>query len=116
MSLNKFIFIMIRCLILTILIETSIGYIMGYRKKDLLNILLVNVMTNPLVTSVPVYFNFFYGVMCRNIVLLILEVLTIIIEGIIYKKYLERKKINGICLSLLLNASSYLIGVIIYGF
>ncbi len=116
MSLYAFIYVMIRCLILTIIFETSIALLIGLRKKDLLNVVLVNIMTNPLVVSLPVYFNLSYGLKSRNIVLLILEILTVMVEGLIYKKYLKYKKINGICLSLLLNLSSYLLGVIIYGF
>ena len=116
MSLNAFIYVMIRCLLLTIVFETSIAFLIGLRKKDLLNVILVNIMTNPLVVSVPVYFNLAYGLKSRNVVLLILEIVTVIVEGLIYKKYLNYKKINGMWLSLLLNASSYLLGVIIYGF
>ena len=87
--------------------------LLGYRKKDLLNVLLVNVLTNPIVSSVPVYFNYYYGLRSRNIILLILEILTFIVEGFIYVKVLQRRKINGFILSLILNLSSYLIGLLI---
>ena len=106
-------YIMIKCLILTIVIEVLIAFIIGYRKKDLLNILLVNVLTNPIVSSVPVYFNVKYGILGRNICLLVLELIVLFIEGFIYKKYLSNKKINSYILSLILNFSSYFVGVII---
>lgn len=82
-------------------------------KKDLINIVLVNVLTNPIVVTVPVYFNVQYGIFERKICLIILEIATIIIEGTIYKKYLNFKKINPYILSLILNLVSYLIGELI---
>ncbi len=105
--------VMIICLVITVIIECLVAFILKYRKKDLLNILLVNVLTNPIVSSVPVYFNYHYGIKSRNIVLLILEIVTIIIEGFIYVKVLKRRKINGFILSIILNGSSYLLGLLI---
>ena len=109
--------IMLKCLVLTIIIEIVIASLLKVNdKKDLLNIALVNIVTNPIVTSVPVYFNIRYGILQRNIVLYTLEVLTVITEGLIYKKVLKYKKINPIVLSLILNLSSYGIGEIINRF
>jgi len=106
-------YIMARCLILTVLIETLIAFILGYRKKDLINVILVNVMTNPIVVMIPVYFNVKYGIVERNIALGILEIVTLFVEGFIYYKFLEKRKINPFLLSLILNFSSYIAGVII---
>ena len=105
--------VMIICLLMTIIIECGIAFILGYRKKDLLNVLLVNLLTNPIVSSVPVYFNYYHGIKARNICLYILEVLVLIVEGFIYVKVLKRRKINGFLLSLILNLSSYLLGLLI---
>jgi len=113
MRLGDLPFIMARALILTILIEVSVSFILGYRKKDLLNVVLVNIMTNPLVVTIPVYVNVKYGLMPRNIVLLIFELLAVLSEGYVYSKYLDRKKINCYLLSVILNLSSYLFGLII---
>ena len=104
--------VMLICLGLTITIECLVALILGYRKKDLLNVLLVNLLTNPIVSSIPVYFNYHYGLRSRNIVLLILEIITLIIEGFIYTKVLKRRKINGFILSIILNGSSYLLGLL----
>ena len=104
--------VMLRCLILTIIIECGIALVIGYRKKDLLNVLLVNVLTNPLLNSVIVYINVYYGLKYRNIALYLLEILVVIVEGFIYQKYLDNRKINGYILSLILNISSYVIGLI----
>ena len=113
MRLYELPYYMVKCLLLTILIETLIAFILGYRKKDLLNVILVNIVTNPIVVTIPVYFNVKYGLLERNISLAILEVTTLFTEGFIYNKYLNRRKINPFVLSLLLNLASYLLGVFI---
>lgn len=106
--------IMIVSLISTILLEIISGLILGVRKGlDILNILLVNLLTNPLVVSISYYINLAYGLKIKYIVLIILEVLVVIIEGLIYKKYFSYRKIDLIIFSLLLNGCSYFIGNII---
>ncbi len=107
--------VMLKCLVLTILIESLIALLIGYRKKDIINVILVNAITNPLVTSIPIFFNVFYSVKARNISLLILEIITLLFEGFIYSKVLKKKTINPFALSLILNASSYGLGLIING-
>lgn len=111
MILNNLPFIMLKCLILTNVIEFIVASILKVKdKKDLLNVVLVNCLTNPIVVSFPVYFNVKYGIFERRVCLIILEILTLIVEGIIYRKYLKFKKINPYILSLILNSSSYIIG------
>ena len=105
--------VMLISLTCTLIIEISIAFILGYRKKDLLNVMLVNILTNPLLNSSVVAINYYYGLKARNISVYILEVLVVLIEGFIYYKYLERKKINGFLLSLILNIASYGIGLLI---
>ena len=105
--------IMIICLLSTIIIETFFAFLFKIRKKkDLLNIILVNVITNPIVVIVSIYIGLRYGLVYRNISLIILEISTVIIEGFIYYKYLDYKKINPYLLSFLLNLLSYFIGEI----
>lgn len=104
-------YIMLRSLLFTIIIEVTIAYIFKIRnKKDIINIILANIITNPLVVTIPIYFNFKYSIIMRWIMLIILEVLTVIFEGYVYQKYLNYKKINPYILSTLLNITSYLIG------
>ena len=105
--------VMINSLIITLVVELSFAYILKYRKKDLLNVFLVNVLTNPLLNSLIVAINFYYGLKWRNISLVIFEIVVVFVEGLIYHKYLERRKINGFLLSFILNLSSYLIGSLI---
>ncbi len=103
------------CLSLTIIVEVIVGLICGIRdKKDIINVLLVNVLTNPLVVSIPVLVLIRYGVKNYYIVFYLLEVLTVFVEGFIYLKVLKYRKINSFILSLLLNLSSFLLGKIIW--
>ena len=113
MRISDLPYIMARCLILTIIIEVLVAYLFGYRKKDLVNIMLANIITNPIVVVVPVYFNIKYGILERNIVLSILEILTVIVEGFIYNKYFNKRSMNTYKLSLILNIITYLAGEII---
>lgn len=114
MLINDLPLIMLRCLVLTIIIEVIVGLILKINnKKDIINIILVNFITNPIVVSIPVYINIKFGLLERNICLIILELLTLFIEGFIYKKVFNYKKINPYLISLILNISSYLIGEII---
>ena len=114
MIINELPCIMVKCLFFTIVIEIVVSTILKIKdKKDFLNILLVNIMTNPIVVSLPVWVNIRFGLMQRNITVLVLEIFTVFIEGNVYSKYLNFKKINPYILSLILNLSSYVIGDII---
>lgn len=114
MIINDLPLIMIRCLVITIFIEMFISYIFKVRNiKDFINILLVNIITNPMVVTIPVYINIKYGLFERNIILFLLEILTILVEGFVYKKYLDYRKISPFVLSIILNFSSYFLGEII---
>ena len=105
---------MLICLLITIIIEIFVSLIIGVRDKvDLINILLVNILTNPIVVSFSNLCSVKFGLTIGYVVLYILEIFAILVEGFIYKKYLEFRKIKPYLLSLLLNICSYLIGLII---
>ena len=109
-----FLQIMVFDLLSTIIMEMFFAFVLRVKKwKDYLNIILVNILTNPIVNAVPFYMNIKYGVTYRNISLFVLEILTVLEEGFIYSKYLNYKKINPYLLALILNICSYFIGVII---
>ena len=114
MNLSDLPKIMIKCLLLTIIIEVIISVMIGIRnKKDILNVILVNVMTNPIVVSLPIYIMMKYGMRYRMYSLLVLEILAFASEGFVYSKVLNYKKINPYAISLILNLGSYFIGEII---
>lgn len=103
---------MITCLLITIVVEISIVVLLKYRKKDLLLVFLVNTFTNPLVVSINYLCGILYHIKGYYISLIILEIFAFISEGFIYKRTLNRKKINPYLLSLILNISSYVVGYI----
>lgn len=108
--------IIIYSLLITLVIECLIALILGYRKKDLLNVFLVNVLTNPLLNAVIASINYYCGLKARYIALIVLEIIVFMVEGFIYYKYLDRRKINPYILSLILNISSFVLGRIINNF
>ena len=117
MTINEIPYYMCRSLILTIIIEVIVGIIIGIRnKKDILNIVLVNMITNPIVNIVPITLNVYVSLKARTISIYILEVIVLFTEALIYKKVLKYKKINYFLISLILNLSSYGIGEILNSF
>lgn len=113
MTIDELPIVMIRCLLVTIIIELLVALILKVKdKKDILNIILVNTMTNPLLVSLTVYITY-NRLFNRTISIIILEFLVVLIEGFTYKKVLKYKKINPFILSLILNFLSYFIGEII---
>lgn len=110
MNINELPLIMLICLISTIVIELIMSLLLGIRnKKDILNVILVNIMTNPLVVSILMYITY-NRLFNTTISIIILEILVILTEGFVYKKVLTFDKINPYVLSLILNISSYFIG------
>ena len=114
MSYSELPFVMIKCLGCTIVIEFVVALILGIRNnKDILNIVLVNIITNPIVVSLPFLIFMNFGYLYYRICFYSLEVLTVLLEGFIYYKVLDFKKINPFLLSLVLNICSYGIGELI---
>ena len=110
MNINELPLIMLICLSSTIMIELIMSLLLGIRnKKDILNVILVNIMTNPLVVSILMYITY-NRLFNTTISIIILEILVILTEGFTYKKVLTFDKINPYFLSLILNISSYFIG------
>lgn len=110
MNINELPLIMLICLSSTIMIELIMSLLLGIRnKKDILNVILVNIMTNPLVVSIIMYITY-NRLFNTTISIIILEILVILTEGFTYKKVLTFDKINPYVLSFILNISSYFIG------
>ena len=108
--------IMARCLVCTVLIEAAGAAVLGVRdKRDFLNVILVNVMTNPVVAVLPVYMNIRYGIGARHAALAALEAFAVLSEAAVYKRFLRYEKLRPLVLSIVLNAMSYFCGVFING-
>lgn len=95
------------------MIEGLTSILLGLRGKDLLNVLLVNILTNPLLNAIHPLFLFHYGKEAQIASMLILEILVVILEGFIYYKVLNYKKMGGYKLSFLCNFLSFMVGTLI---
>lgn len=97
-------------LIFTVLIELIISIILGVNKKsDLIYIVLINVLTNPITEFINLL------IKDKNLhhpIIFIIEIIITIIEFLFYKKFLKSKNINFLCLAIINNIVSYLIGII----
>lgn len=104
-------YIMFLALVVTILLEVLSALIIKIRdNKDIINIILVNVLTNPLLVSITYVIFLKFGEEIQKIVEAVMEITILIVEGILYKKYLKNDKINPFLISFILNLSSYAIG------
>ncbi len=109
--LLKILLISLSC---TLIIEVLTALALKVRdKKDIINVVLVNILTNPLLVSLSLYINLEFGLKWRKILIIPMEIIVVLVEGLIYKKYLKYNKINPIILSLIPNAMSYIIGIFI---
>lgn len=106
--------IMAVSLICTMVIECVGAIVLKVKdKKDIFNVILVNLLTNPLVVSISFFINISYGVKLRMLSMIFLELSAFFIEGYIYDRCLEYKRFNGFVLSFILNVLSYFIGLVI---
>ena len=102
-------------LLLTLIIEIFISYILGIRgKKDIKVVICANICTNPVVVYIANLTALFGTEMLYGIIVIILEILAVVVETFIFKKYLKFDKINPWKISLLNNVISFSSGLIIY--
>ena len=97
---------------LTLIFEVGFFFIVGKRnKKDVLLVVLVNTLTNPIV--VLLYWIAFFSTNWNTTAIIIpLEVFAVLTEGFIYKKYAQSIK-RPFLFSLAANAFSFSLGMII---
>ena len=99
-------------LFLTVILEESAAYLLGLRRKDLLLILLVNIITNPVLVTLSLLLMYHIGVGKGQILTyLVLEPLVIFAEYRFFKAYLCSKR-DPLRLSLLLNLVSITGGIL----
>ena len=98
-------------LILTIVFEILAGVIIGIRnKKDCLLILLANIITNPLLVHICLLMMYYIGISRAYLITyLFLEPVVIIVEYLIYKKFMMENR-NYLYLSIFLNVTSIIGG------
>lgn len=101
-------------LFLTIIIELTVSFIIGIRDKDDIKVvILVNICTNPIVVYIANCLMLFTNDFIYNIGVAILEILVVMVEFVLCKKYLKFDKVSPFAISLINNVISFSIGVII---
>lgn len=104
--------LLISTLVGTIICELLLALLLGVNSgNDFLNIVLVNIMTNPFLVIFTLMIKARYGSIFYFLSLLIMEVLTVFVEGYVYDHYLSYKKIRAYNLSLILNLFSFIVGL-----
>ena len=99
-------------LLLTIMLETGFFFLTGKRdKKDLLLVVLVNILTNPIVV-LSYYIIGTYTNWNTSIIKIPLELFAVITEGYYYKKY-GRNFRRPYLFSVAANMFSFWLGVVI---
>lgn len=108
------IFNFILCLVLTIITEGIVIFVKYGRWDYVYYSFLCNVLTNPILNLLLCILVWALGSEIYLIALIILEIIVLIVEVYIYRILCKFTKKEALKLSLLLNISSYLIGVVIF--
>ncbi len=105
--------VFIKPLFLTILLETAAAYLLGIRnRKDILLVILLNILTNPILVLFSLFLMYHLGVKTGCLLTyVLLEPLVIFSECYFYRKYLISRK-NPLLLSLILNLISIIGGLL----
>ena len=86
MLINDFPLIMLRCLLLTVVIECAAAFVLGIRKAaDQLVVALANVLTNPVVVVTSTLVGLFCGRTAYFIALALLEISAVLVEALVYR-------------------------------
>lgn len=100
-------------LVLTLIIELSISWILGIRNRNnIIVVICVNICTNPVVVYIANCMLYF-EIEVYNLIIMIMELLVVIVEYQMYKKYLTNYQKSPFILSIVNNAISYGLGVLI---
>lgn len=105
-------FLLLKALAVTVASEILTALFMGVRGRMLITILLVNVITNPILNYILIarqltHVGFPWGL------LIILEIVVAVVEGLVYGQRFRRKGYNPYLMSILMNSVSLVFGLII---
>lgn len=102
-------------LFLTIVIETTVALVFGYKKKtELIIIALINAITNPLL-NYTLSLNYYFVVVAHDtFLILLLEVFVVLVEWRLLRYVLRQGSKKLFWLSLLMNLCSFFMGVIFF--
>ena len=98
---------------LTLLLELGTALLLGLRGgRDLLAVGLVNVVTNPVVVLILNLFLYLRGAAAPWYLVAILEFSAVLVEGLLFSLCLSGRRLHPFLLSLILNAISYVGGLL----
>ena len=109
---------MIKSLIISLFLAISIelfsSIVIGVRNRnDILTIVAVNSLTNPIVVFIANILNSCVGSLLYWAIIIVIEIIVIFAEGKIYNKILTFRKVTSLKLSIINNVVSFGIGIII---
>ena len=110
------VFLLLRNLLLTVLVEGALVLVFVKRRETLYHSVLVNMLTNPLVNLILITIGsiaVFEGNSFYYISTAFLEVAAVVTEGILYNKMGDFGIKKAFFASLMLNAASYSFGLLI---
>jgi len=101
-------------LLLTIAIEITVAYFFCHRKKlEIIAIICINLLTNPILNYLLILNKSFSFIKINFFIIIFLEVMVIVIEWKLLVYALHEKSRKMFVLSLAMNFSSYITGVLI---
>lgn len=101
-------------LVLTIIIELVVVFLLGFRDKPLLvGVVIVNIITNPTLNYIVLHTRE-AALMFGLSYILFLEGIVVIAEFLMLRAAFKNTKIPFFKLSLVMNATSFLIGVLLF--
>jgi len=107
------IFSLIISLGLTIIIECMLSFIIGIRnKEDMKVVVWANILTNPVVVYVANCVRLFNHPLIYDSIVIIMEIIVVIVEWRLYKKYLDFKGKSPLFISSINNIVSFSLGII----
>ena len=105
---------LINSLLLTIIIELTTSFIIGIRnKEDIKVVIWANILTNPVVVFLANSIKLLNNNLIYNSIVLIMEIIVVIVEFAILKKYIEFKGRTSMFISTINNITSFSLGIII---
>jgi hypothetical protein len=114
MVISDLIFDLLKYLSLTLLIELIIALLIKINdKRDLLRIVLINCITNPIVNilDIVIIYYFYPSFTFHTIYVIVLELIVCLVEFLYYDKHLKYRKIHPLMVSIILNVASFVVGL-----
>lgn len=103
-------------LFLTLLIELFVVFLLGYREKPFfIFVVLINIITNPLINYL-ILVNYRFNIFSSPHLILFLEMVVVLLEWLLLIYSLNSKKYKKLfLLSLIMNFSSFAVGIFLFG-